>query len=812
LAKGFALDVSFNFSSLRFVLCAAACILPMLCGCFMHGDVPLQPVPPVPAAHDPPEKGLIHGPKSAQPASTAAAAAENVKSAGVRGLMLRGGWCRIALTPEESVVGVYSEALAKPGKVVPEAAKFRYQHSGLEQFMARPAAEQTGMAELLSDGDRNVAVTAAIGLARQGNVKSAPRLIAAIEDDELLLPARCAAVEALGVLPGDNQVEILRKLADRYGQFAPGVSTGYQADLHAEVLRALARHIDAGDDPRFISAVEVPSVQVRIETVRAWAAATHGTLPPEIVDLRSDGDPRVRAATLTALAARKHPAARDFLSGALHDVDLSVRLAAIRGLGHLDDAQARTVLADLLKDRSELIRAEAVAAIAVRGSRAVVLGAMSDASWRVRLKVAEALAGYADRDGAAVARRLLDDPSAEVERQVVRSLNAWPWKVAGPVLLDALGKDAVSVRKLAAEQIATRWPGAGRFPFEAPPARRVELLGELQTRYQHEFSDAQAKVTVSASTQPKSAVSEEQVEKFLAAGDFKALAELGPTSIAVLERLAIDRRQTLPEPVYHDVLPRHSEAFAALDRMQVERVDQRRRAAEELVAAANKQPLGRLAVARLCQIATGETDAVVWLNVLEAARNSNSEPAVRMARLALGQKAGEVRRRGCEYLAAHPEAAHETFLLPLLDDAEQEVVVAAIRALGVAGRIRDIDTLKKQSASANEEVQLEVAIALMRLHEKSGEEAIERLSYSSDVQTRARVAQTLGAASDARLAGILIRLLDDPKATVSHAALASLPKLVGRELGQSDDGATVPTIEQMARWKKWYAEASKQSP
>ena len=75
-------------------------------------------------------------------------------------------------------------------------------------------------------------------------------------------------------------------------------------------------------------------------------------------------------------------------------------MTAIRGLGQLDDAQARVTLAGLLKDRGELIRAEAVSAIALRGSRAVVLGAAADPSWRVRLKVAEALAGYGDREGA----------------------------------------------------------------------------------------------------------------------------------------------------------------------------------------------------------------------------------------------------------------------------------------------------------------------------------------------------------------------------------------------------------------------------
>ena len=47
------------------------------------------------------------------------------------------------------------------------------------------------------------------------------------------------------------------------------------------------------------------------------------------------------------------------------------------------------------------------------------------------------------------------------------------------------------------------------------------------------------------------------------------------------------------------------------------------------------------------------------------------------------------------------------------------------------------------------------------------------------------------------------------RATVSHAALASLPKAVGRDPTRSGDGATVPTAEQMSRWKKWYAETER---
>ncbi|MEI8373818.1 MAG: HEAT repeat domain-containing protein [Planctomycetota bacterium] len=805
--------MSFKTSTFRFVVCAASGMFPslLLCGCLFHGDGSLSPISP-PAALDPPAKGLIRSEKPVATAKAETAASDNAKPVGTREKLLRGSWYRIPLTAEESATGIYNEMPAKQENTSPEAANLHYRHDGLEQLMARPVAERTVMPELLTDRDPNVVATAAIALARQGHAEVAPHLIAAIphlitaiQDEALPLPARCAAVEALGQLSGDGQVATLQKLADRYGHYTPGASTGYQADLHAELLRALARHIDAGDDPRFIAAAQVPSGLVRIELLRAWAAGKRGSMPREIVDLRSDDDPRVRAAALKALAARKHPAAGEYLTSALHDVDLPVRLAAIRGLGQLDDAQVRVVLADLLKDRSELIRAEAVAAIAIRGSRAVVFAAAGDKSWRVRMKVVEALAGYGDHDGAAVARRLLDDPSAEVERQVVRSLKTWPLEMAGPVLLEALSKDAVTVRKLAAEQLAACWPAGGRFPFDALPARRAEALRELRTRYQREFGNARAEVAMPSNAQPRVVVSDAEVEKLLVAGDFKALVEVGPTIVAALERLAIERNLTLLEPVYHDVLPRHSAVFALLDRMHGENVDQRRRAAEELVAAANKQPLSRLAVARLCELTTRETDAAVWLSTLDAVCKSSSEPAARMARSALGQAAGEVRRRACDYLAAHPDPAHEVFLVPLLGDSEQAVVVAAIRALGAAGQIQDIEVLKKQFASANEEVQLATAFALVQLRDKSGEEAIERLSYSSDLKTRAHVAQALGILGDPRLAGILIRLLDDPKATVSHAALASLPKAVGRDQGQSGDRAGIATTEQMARWKKWYA-------
>ncbi len=236
---------------------------PLLCGCFFSAAVPPQPIPQTPAAHDPPEKGLIRGPKPPAPANAETALADGAKPAGVRGLMLRGGWYRAPLTADdeqgagsrEQGAGSREQGAGSEQRGAgPLAANFHYRHAGLEQLMARPAEQRGVLPELLSDSDRNVVVTAAIGLARQGDAKAASYLVNAIEDakdNDLPLPARCAAVEALGQLPGDGQTETLRKLVDRHGRFMPGAGSDYQVEMHAELLRALARHVDAADDPRF---------------------------------------------------------------------------------------------------------------------------------------------------------------------------------------------------------------------------------------------------------------------------------------------------------------------------------------------------------------------------------------------------------------------------------------------------------------------------------------------------------------------------------------------------------------------------------
>jgi HEAT repeat protein len=689
-------------------------------------------------------------------------------------------------------------------------APWRWRHAGLEELLAR----HVDLSGLLTDHDAVVAANATIGLGRSGGATSpgakevGRRLAGVVRAGDLPTALRAAAVETLAALPSPVAARPLAELTDEFGDPGPAGTATYCAVLHAELIRGLARHVDAAADPRLSAALAGPSAEVRIEALDAWAGGRGGILPREAAELRSDGNAHVRAAALRAMTARRHPQVHRALAEALRDAELSVRLAAITALGELGDGQALATLADVLKDRSERIRAEAVSALGRAGAKPTVLAAASDAAWQVRLRVARAVAAWPDRDGISVARRLLDDPSAEVEQSVAVAVGQWPLAQGGPVLLEALGKPAFSTRQAALKQLATQWPAARDFPVEAADPYRQEALARLQARFQREVVVEGGATPLAAARGPLRAVSQpppdpaslQHVEALLRAGDIQALVQWGPSIVSLLEHLATAEHRVLPEDAYRNVLPQHSPAFAALLRLKSPNPIERRGAATELAALAQKQPLSALAVARLCESITPETDALVWQGGLEAVAGDASEPAARMASLALGHASAEVRRRGCEHLAAHPAAAYAGHLVPLLQDTAQGVVIAAIRALGAMDSFDDLRPLRQMLAANDEEIQLEASAVLARCRDPAGAAALDRLTYSDDPRIRTRTAQVMGDLGDRTFAAALVRLLDDRWASVAHAALAALPKVAGRDVAQTAD-----RNEQTRRWKQWLA-------
>jgi len=269
-----------------------------------------------------------------------------------------------------------------------------------------------------------------------------------------------------------------------------------------------------------------------------------------------------------------------------------------------------------------------------------------------------------------------------------------------------------------------------------------------------------------------------------------------------VEYLQLYRGRLLPEALYSAVLPELAPEFALLAELRTAEVSRRRQAAQRLAAMARQKPLRPLVVERLVEVVQAEQDVLVWCAALDAIENDASPAAVRLAYAGLSHPLPEVRRRACQYLAAHPDPRHAPVLTPALNDRSHSVAVSAIRALGKLGRLEDTSALRRLSSSANEEIRLEAAIALVRLGDPAGPAALERLSYSEDPLVQARVAQVMGEHPDPSYIEPLVRLLDG-RPNVRRAALESLPKVAGQDVGQQN-GPPAHTSEQAQRWKQWY--------
>ena len=164
----------------------------------------------------------------------------------------------------------------------------------------------------------------------------------------------------------------------------------------------------------------------------------------------------------------------------------------------------------------------------------------------------------------------------------------------------------------------------------------------------------------------------------------------------------------------------------------------------------------------------------------------------------MSHPADEVRRRACRYLAAHPDPAYVSVLLPALQDPSHAVVIGRAAALAAIGRIDDPRPVRQLLRSDNEEVQLEAAVALVRLERRRGVPALERMAYSDTPDIRAAAARAMGELGNAAFTAALVRLLDDPRGTVSRAALLSLPKAVGRDVAAAADGRRLGTASRSA--------------
>jgi len=183
----------------------------------------------------------------------------------------------------------------------------------------------------------------------------------------------------------------------------------------------------------------------------------------------------------------------------------------------------------------------------------------------------------------------------------------------------------------------------------------------------------------------------------------------------------------------------------------------------------------------------------------------STDNAMQAAYTAINNASAEIRRQSCEYLSTHGEPRHAAVLLPLLEDPDQSVVLAAVRALGAVGTLDDPQPLIRLLNVPDKQVRVEAAMSLAQLRVDQGVQALERMGMDTDAQVRLRAAQAMGQLANPAFVPALMAMLGDA-VEIQTVAMISLARVVGTDPTVQDDGSTISHEEKIRLWQLWYRE------
>jgi HEAT repeat protein len=199
-------------------------------------------------------------------------------------------------------------------------------------------------------------------------------------------------------------------------------------------------------------------------------------------------------------------------------------------------------------------------------------------------------------------------------------------------------------------------------------------------------------------------------------------------------------------------------------------------------------------VRRLAGLLTREQDQLVWRFAMQAIASDATPEATRLVELALNSSWPDVRVLGCEYVRRHGQTAFAPWLLPLINESNKQVQLAAVVAAGSCGNAVVLDGLPARDnavalpgvrpllASSDHRLQIAVATTMARLGDPQGMVELERLAFHENPQLREDAVRVMGESGQTRFVETLIRLgWTESHPRVRRALLASLESLVPPE-------------------------------
>lgn len=654
-------------------------------------------------------------------------------------------------------------------------------------------------------------------------------------------------------------------------------------ELWVETLVAIAEKIAPWEHPVFLEALHARDAKMRLEAVKLWqhperylaryerknakrfAQKTNGRdqnknrpspeLPEEFLDYaRSETDLGIRIEIVKTLGHWKEPELFDIVRNDLN-AGPALSNTALDALAEAGCREAIPLIKEKLQSGSARNRARAVRALRKLGCLDEVFRLQDDKAWEIRVEIARAIADSPTPQTARLARNYLSD-MLQVQEATVDALACWPPENSVPILLEALENIQIATRRQALNALAEYLPDnkksvTKKYNIAAKPESVEKQRQTLARLFDELIAQGQNIAPVSwreddskparyrnATFEPDDLVLDD-VRRCLGELDRPGISSnrrreitdrligLGDDLLPAIEYLHEIEHLEIPESV-DGVLARIDPLFAALDRLDDDETDTRRRAASELQRWSKTREFSPLAVRKIFACSREEDDPQTLASLLETLENVDGRAARRLALLLIeGQGDSDrfpvpldFRRRACEILGKHGDGRDLAALTDLLADKHPEIVRKAIDAiLDIVATIdpksnrfaaeerKIVETFRSMLLHEDRSIRVDVAAALYFFEDPAGEEALIRFAHSKDSKVRLHAVRAIGTLDDPAFVPIILPLLDD-RGSIRQEALKTLPKLVGKDIGSTpsrdarfDDLTEIE--RKVARWKDW---------
>lgn len=526
--------------------------------------------------------------------------------------------------------------------------------------------------------------------------------------------------------------------------------------------------------------------------------------PENMTQVRWDSDAQMRMSFGFWAAVTRHPDREAILFSQLKDADLQVQNKAIEYLAIVGTDTALAELQRLSERPQESTRIAVATGLAPWGAKYLAPLSKDDAS-AVRLAAAKALGKNPTPEAALLLRTLLDDNSNQVQSEVINSIRQWPDELAIPLLLEGIQEGIYKTRRKCILQLTDRTGMGGSISIEAPRDERIAAVQELVKSQQ--LPGALWNQLLQTGLRDSGTVNQSRAAEIQAYFQqlinepresrtyqlaFQELANLSPDEVKTLEKLILDTAISLPDEIYTSLLPQLDSTYAALNELSSEHIADRRKGAQTLLLKSHNVSLNPVVVRRLRKLMAHEQDRLVWRGVMSSISRDNHDEAAQLALLAINHNWADIRILGCEYLGSFGLPQYAVWLLPLLDDKNESVQLAAINAIGHCHNPIAIHgmnntnqpgqhspSLHAKLTHADQRVRFETVAALSRLGHIEGMQELVRLSSDTRNSVRMDAVREMGDSGQTRFVEPLIQMVwteRNPQAL--KTALESLEKLV----------------------------------